>query len=64
VEIRAGKLTLRELQIAFDAPHANVTVAGRRVKVTPTSSDGGTLLRFPRPITLKAGQALTMEARR
>jgi hypothetical protein len=61
VEMQAGQLSLRELQLGFDAAHADVNLAGARVEATTELVGGATLLRFAPPILIRASECLTVD---
>jgi uncharacterized protein (DUF608 family) len=61
IEVHAGELVLRELNIGFEAVDPVVTVAGTRIAATFQVSIGHTQLRFPEPITISAGTSLAVD---
>ncbi len=62
MELRSGELVLRELRVAFAAPRARVTLAGRRLEATAEAFEGGTALRLSAPLTIRQGESLIVEA--
>ncbi|HTL51645.1 MAG TPA: GH116 family glycosyl hydrolase, partial [Planctomycetota bacterium] len=62
VELRAGSLTLQEIDVGFALTDATVTCAGKLVKATVGKTTGsGTRVTLAKPVTLKAGKALTVD---
>ncbi|AIE84400.1 hypothetical protein OP10G_1032 [Fimbriimonas ginsengisoli Gsoil 348] len=53
-----GRLRVHDLSFQAHGTHADVSVEGRPLDVTASQKDGMLHISLPRPITLKAGQAI------
>jgi uncharacterized protein (DUF608 family) len=60
VEVASGSLTLRALQVGFDAPNPQMTAAGMAIEAAAESAAAGTTVTF-RDVTLDAGQSLALD---
>jgi non-lysosomal glucosylceramidase len=61
VEIHAGELTLRQLEIGFEALRPRVVLAGANIQAAAEISKGKTRLRFDEAVTIRAGESLVVD---
>jgi len=60
VACSSGKLTFRRLQVKTAAAKPTVTLAGKALEATATKQGAVTTLEFAQPVSIEAGQTLTV----
>jgi hypothetical protein len=61
VEIHAGELVLRKLNIGFVARQPRITLTGDNIDVTSEVLQDKTTLRFLSPVAIRSGQSLIVD---
>ncbi len=60
VEVKHGQLLLRELRIGLKLAKGDATLRGQKVPASVEVANAGSLIRFAQPVTINAGESLTI----